>query len=166
VTLRSIGDAVIATDEDSRITLMNPVAEALTGWSEDEARGQPLAKVFQIVSEDTGEPMESPTDKVMREGRRVGLANHTLLIDREGRRRPIVDSGAPIMMASHTTPLGVVLVFRDQSEERSIARTVADQQARYSALVENAPVGHLPLHLRPACQLLQQPPGRLLQVHS
>ena len=141
VTLRSIGDAVIATDEDNRITLMNPVAEALTGWSEDEARGQPLTKVFRIISEDTGEPMESPTDKVMREGRRVGLANHTLLIDREGRRRPIVESGAPIMMASHTTPLGVVLVFRDQSEERSIARTVADQQARYRALVENAPVG-------------------------
>ena len=141
VTLRSIGDAVIATDEDSRITLMNPVAEALTGWSEDEARGLPLADVFRIVSEETGEALESPADKVMRDGRRVGLANHTLLIDRDGQRRPIVDSGAPILMAPHQTPLGVVVVFRDQSEERSIARTVADQQARYRALVENAPVG-------------------------
>lgn len=141
VTLRSIGDAVIATDKDSRVTLMNPVAESLTGWSEDEARGQPLTDVFRIAGEETGEALENPVEQVMREGRRVGLANHTLLIDRAGRRHPIVDSGAPILMAPHTPPLGVVLVFRDQSQERRIARAVTEQQARYQALVENAPVG-------------------------
>ncbi len=137
VTLRSIGEAVIATDEERRITLMNPVAEALTGWPEDAARGLPLEKVYRTISV----APETARQNHIESQCRGGLANHTMLIDREGRHRPIVDSGAPIQMASHLKPLGVVLVFRDQTEERRIASAVAGQQERYRALVENAPVG-------------------------
>ncbi len=141
VTLRSIGDAVIATDLHSRITLMNPIAEKLTGWAEEDAIGEPLDTVFHVVNEETGEPVESPADKVMQGSGMVGLGKNTLLIDRHGIKRPIADSGAPIMMAPHESPLGVVLVFRDQSEERRSQQAIIDQQARYRALVENAPVG-------------------------
>ena len=141
VTLRSIGDAVIATDLHSRITLMNPIAENLTGWSEEDAIGEHLDTVFRIIDETTGEPVESPAEKVMQGYGRVGLGENTLLIDRHGIKRPIADSGAPIMLAPHEGPLGIVLVFRDQSEERRNQQAVIDQQARYRALVENSPVG-------------------------
>src|SRR5262249_44256083 len=99
ITLDSIGDAVMATDGSGRITRMNPVAEHLTGWKLDEARGKPLSEVFHIVNEDTGELVESPVDRVMREGVVVGLANHTILIARDGTQRAIADSGAPIFDA-------------------------------------------------------------------
>jgi PAS domain S-box-containing protein len=141
VTLRSIGDAVIATDLHSRITLMNPIAEKLTGWTEEDAIGEPLDTVFRIINEETGEPVESPADKVMQGHGMVGIGKNTLLIDRHGIKRPIADSGAPIMMAPNESPLGVVLVFRDQSEERRNQQAIVDQQARYRALVENSPVG-------------------------
>jgi PAS domain S-box-containing protein len=141
VTLRSIGDAVIATDLHSRITLMNPIAENLTGWSEQDAIGEPLDTVFRIINETTGEPVDARAERVMQGNGRVGLGKNTLLIDRHGGRRPIADNGAPIMMAPDEGPLGIVLVFRDQSEERRNQQAVIDQQARYRALVENAPVG-------------------------
>ncbi|HEY3498296.1 MAG TPA: GAF domain-containing protein, partial [Polyangiaceae bacterium] len=116
-TLRSIGDAVIATDGEGRITFMNPVAEDLTGWSEAEARGKTLDEVFVIFSELTREPVESPVAKVLREGAVVGMANHTLLRSRRGREIPIDDSGAPIR--NETGELfGVVLVFRDVSRDK------------------------------------------------
>jgi PAS domain S-box-containing protein len=117
VTLQSIGDAVIATDVEGRVTDFNAVAERLTGWSADEARGRALSEVFQIVAEDTGEPVEAPVARVLREGVVVGLANHTALLARDGPRRPIADSAAPIRTAAGEI-IGVVLVFRDQSEER------------------------------------------------
>ncbi|MFQ6614763.1 MAG: PAS domain S-box protein [Fidelibacterota bacterium] len=117
VTLRSIGDAVIATDTKGRVTLINPVAEALTGWTEAEARGQPLTKVFPIINEKTRRKVANPARRVLREGLVVGLANHTLLIHRDGREIPIADSGAPIRNAKGKI-IGVVLVFRDQTEER------------------------------------------------
>ncbi|MDD2667092.1 MULTISPECIES: PAS domain S-box protein [Zoogloea] len=141
VTLRSIGDAVIATDRHSRITLMNPVAEKLTGWTENEAIGQPLDMIFRIINEETGEPVENPADKLMQGSEMARLGQHTLLVDRHGIRRPIANSGAPIMMAPHQNPLGVVLVFHDQSQERLTGQAIVDQQARYRALVENSPVG-------------------------
>ncbi len=117
VTLQCIGDAVIATDVAGRVTDFNAVAERLTGWSADEARGRPLTEVFQIVAEDTGVPVEAPVARVLREGVVVGLANHTALLARDGARRPIADSAAPIRTAAGEI-IGVVLVFRDQSEER------------------------------------------------
>lgn len=115
VTLYSIGDAVIATDAESRITFMNPVAEALTGWSGDEAAGKPLDAVFHIVNQDTRETVESPVARALREGMVVGLANHTLLIARDGTERPIDDSAAPIRDEAGAVA-GVVLVFRDITE--------------------------------------------------
>ncbi|MDP9151322.1 MAG: PAS domain-containing protein [Myxococcota bacterium] len=116
-TLQSIGDAVIATDKQGRVTFMNPVAERLTGWPQHEAQGRPLAEVFAIFSEKTRAMVESPVTKVLREGTVVGLANHTILRSRGGAEIAIDDSGAPIRDASGTI-FGVVLVFRDASVEK------------------------------------------------
>ncbi|MBX3193212.1 MAG: GAF domain-containing protein [Labilithrix sp.] len=117
-TLRSIGDAVIATDAEGRITITNPVADELTGWPEAEARGQPLDEVFRIFNEHTREPVVSPVAKVLELGNVVGLANHTVLVHRDGKREtPIDDSGAPIRGPSGATE-GVVLVFRDVTEKK------------------------------------------------
>jgi PAS domain S-box-containing protein len=116
-TLRSIGDAVITTDSEGRVTFLNPVAERLTGWTTDEAQGQPLDQVFVIVNEETSLRAENPVARALREGVVVGLANHTLLVARDGTRRPIDDSAAPIRDdAGHA--FGAVLVFRDISERR------------------------------------------------
>ena len=117
ITLMSIGDAVIASDERGRITLMNTVAEELTGWQRKEAEGQPVDKIFHIVNEETRALVESPVDRVLRTGAVAGLANHTVLIGKEGREVPIDDSGAPIRDARNQV-VGVVLVFRDISKRR------------------------------------------------
>ena len=116
-TLRSIGDAVIATDTEGCVTFMNLVAQDLTGWSQEEAAGKPLRHVFNIVNEDTDEPCEDPVERVIRENNVVGLGNHTLLIARDGTRFPIDDSAAPIRDDSGNL-IGVVLVFRDITERR------------------------------------------------
>ncbi|HZR83805.1 MAG TPA: PAS domain-containing protein [Candidatus Binatia bacterium] len=134
VTLRSIGDAVIATDASGVVMFVNPVAQALTGWAEDEARGRPLEEVFSIVGEETRECVEGPVAKVMRLGTVVGLANHTLLLSRDGRETPIDDSGAPIR-DSDGTIAGVVLVFRDASERR---RAQAERERTLRAEIEKA----------------------------
>ena len=117
VTVMSIGDAVIASDERGRVTLMNPVAEKLTGWNKSEAMGQPAESVFHIVNEETRALVESPIEKVLRTGAIAGLANHTILIGRHGGETPIDDSGAPIRDRQNQV-LGVVLVFRDISKRR------------------------------------------------
>lgn len=116
-TLYSIGDGVITTDGEGRVRRMNPVAERLTGWTEADAQSQPLDDVFRIVNEDTRAAVENPVHRVLREGKVVGLANHTVLIAKDGIERPIADSGAPI--CDEGAVAGVVLVFRDQSEERA-----------------------------------------------
>jgi PAS domain S-box-containing protein len=116
-TLYSIGDAVLATDEHGRVTRINPVAQQLTGWSEREAVGRPLAEVFNIINEQTRARAPNPIERVLAEGVVVGLANHSALISRDGTERPIADSGAPIRDA-HGGTLGAVLVFRDVSTER------------------------------------------------
>ncbi|WP_412069258.1 PAS domain S-box protein [Rubrivirga sp. IMCC43871] len=115
VTLFSIGDAVIATDAEARVTFMNPVAESLTGWTAEDAAGTPLDTVFHIVNEETRRTVESPVTKALREGTVVGLANHTLLIAKDGTERPIDDSAAPIRDEAGEVA-GVVLVFRDITE--------------------------------------------------
>ena len=124
VTLSSIGDAVIATDPDGYVTFMNHIAAQLTGWERSEAAGRPIAEVFRIVNEDTRDDVENPVAKVLAFGQVVGLANHTLLISRDGRERPIDDSGAPIVDASGRLH-GVVLVFRDVTELRLAQRKEA-----------------------------------------
>jgi PAS domain S-box-containing protein len=133
ITLYSIGDAVITTDRTGHITRLNPVAEALTGWTEGEAVGRPLPEVFDIVNEDTRARVESPVTHVLREGTVVGLANHTTLIARDGSERPIADSGAPIRDETGAI-VGVVLVFRDQTDERQAEKLLTVSEARYRAL--------------------------------
>ncbi len=133
-TLYSIGDAVITTDQEGRVRQMNPVAEQLTGWPEAEARGQPLVDVFHIVNEETRAVVENPVQRVLREGTVVGLANHTLLVGRDGSERPIADSSAPIRDESGTIA-GVMLVFRDQTEERAAEQEVHRNEARMRSLV-------------------------------
>ena len=130
-TLTSIGDAVIATDAEGLITLMNPVAEKLTGWSLKEAHGKPLAHVFCIVNEETRQTVENPVDKVRRLNRVVDLANHTILINKTGREIAIDDSGAP-MFGPDGSLTGIVLVFRDVTEQRAAERAAA----RLAAIVE------------------------------
>ncbi len=117
VTLSSIGDAVLATDTARRITFVNPVAAALTGWLEEQAMGQPVENVFRIINEQTREWAESVVAQVLRENRVVGLANHTALIARDGREIPVEDSAAPIRDKGGKVS-GVVLVFHDVTGTR------------------------------------------------
>jgi len=126
ITLRSIGDAVITTDIEARITYFNQVAESLTGWSSHEALGRPLETVFRIVNEATREPVASPATRALREGVIVGLANHTLLIRKDGKECPIDDSAAPIRDEKENVS-GCVLIFRDVTAQRTLEREKADQ---------------------------------------
>ena len=124
VTLDSIGDGVIAADVHGMVTRMNPVAEELTGWKLDEARGRPLEEVFKIINEHTRLSVESPAKRVLSEGVVVGLANHTLLIAKDGTELPIADSGAPIRMGKEGEIIGIVLVFRSMIAEREHQREI------------------------------------------
>lgn len=135
VTIRSIGDAVIATDTAGRVTFMNPVAEELTGWGSREASGTPLEQVFRIVNEETRRTVENPVTKALREGAIVALANHTLLIRRDGTERAIDDSAAPIRHANGAV-VGVVLVFHDITERRRLERAVQDALEYAENIVE------------------------------
>ena len=126
VTLHSIGDAVITTDTRGQVTALNGVAESLTGWTHADAAGQPLDAIFRIVNEDTRHPVESPATKALREGVIVGLANHTVLVRRDGVEHPIDDSAAPIRNAQGTVS-GCVLVFRDVTAQRQLERERAGQ---------------------------------------
>jgi PAS domain S-box-containing protein len=133
VTLASIGDAVIATDVQGRVTFLNGVAEALTGWRQADAVGKEINEVFCIVNEHTRKKVESPLARVLREGAIVGLANHTVLIARDGTGKPIADSGAPIKDDSGET-IGAVLVFRDITTSREAEVTMS----RLAAIVESS----------------------------
>ena len=126
VTLNSIGDAVIATDAAGRITLINPIAQTLTGWHEKDAVGSPISAVFRVVNETTRAPVDNPVEKAIANGAITGLANHTILISRNGQDIPIDDSGAPIRGPQGDIQ-GGVLVFRDIS-----ARREAEQQLKES----------------------------------
>jgi len=132
-TLRSIGDGVITTDEKAFVTLMNPVAQALTGWSEKDAIGKPLKDVFNIFNEETGKQAEVPIDRIIREGMVVGLANHTLLIAKDGTRRSIDDSGAPIRDDKGNI-IGTILVFRDVTEKRQLERDLTERVKELTCL--------------------------------
>jgi two-component system, cell cycle sensor histidine kinase and response regulator CckA len=117
VTLHSIGDAVITTDAAGQVTSLNPVAEELTGWKLAEVLGRPIGEVFNIINEETRKPAPNPVERVLKEGKVVGLANHSALISREGRESAIDDSAAPIRDSQGRT-LGVVMVFHDVTEKR------------------------------------------------
>jgi PAS domain S-box-containing protein len=126
VTLRSIGDAVITTDINGRVTYVNEVAESLTGWSLNEALGEPLERVFHIVNEVTRQPVENPATRALRQGIVVGLANHTVMIKKDGTECPIDDSAAPIRdEQGHVS--GCVLIFRDVTAQRLVERDKANR---------------------------------------
>ena len=132
-TLTSIGDGVILTDDRGQVTLMNPEAERLTSWKFAEAAGRPLSTVFRIVNAVTRQPSENPVEKVLRHGKVVGLGNHTILLSKDGGEILIDDTAAPIR--EHGGPLfGVVLVFRDASEQRRSEAV----RARLATIVENS----------------------------
>jgi PAS domain S-box-containing protein len=132
-TLSSIGDAVVSTDAQGGVTFLNRVAETLTGWTHHEAVGRPLDEVFKIVKHHTRTPVENPALRALREGRVVSLANHTVLIARDGVERPIDDSAAPILDAAGAT-VGAVLVFRDVTDRNQ----ALEVQARLAAIVESS----------------------------
>ena len=137
-TLHSIGDAVIATDSAGHIQFMNPVAEGLTGWNVSSAAGRSLPEVFRIVNESTRRLVENPADIVLRDGVVVGLANHTILLSRNGSEIPIDDSGAPIRDEFGSTT-GVVLVFRDVTQRRRIQQELEESERRYRLVFDSNP---------------------------
>jgi PAS domain S-box-containing protein len=130
-------DAVITTDTQSQVTYLNPVAESLTGWGRSEAHGQTLETVFPILHEQTRTPVENPVIKVIREGAIVGLGNHTVLVARDGTERPIDDSAAPIRGDDGRT-IGVVLIFRDVTEQRQAQIALRQSEARKTAILDTA----------------------------
>ncbi len=136
--LRSIGDALIATDSQGKITLMNPVAEQLTGWHQEEALGKPIEEVFRIVREDTLEPITDFIPRILREGQIVGLANHTVLRTKDGAHIPIDDSGAPIIGADGSVQ-GAVIVFHDITKRRRWEQLLEYSSNRYQALLNALP---------------------------
>ena len=153
VTLASIGDGVITTDARCRVSFMNEEAERLTGWRRSEAMGQPLVSVFQIMNEESRESMEDPAKKVLELGTVIGLANHTLLVNKDGYELPIADSGAPIRDAQGNI-LGVVLVFRDCRAERQKEIALEERvalQEQLARIAETAPGA--------ICSFLQRPDG-------
>jgi len=139
ITLQSIGDAVIATDVQGRITRMNPVAECMTGWPLGEALGQPLTEVFRIVHAQTRVVPVDPVQRVLASGEVVGLANHTALLCRDGAERHISDSAAPIRDADGQL-VGVVLVFSDVSEQYRLREVLVESEERYRSLIDASPV--------------------------
>jgi PAS domain S-box-containing protein len=140
VTLTSIGDAVISCDTDGLVTFLNPVAETLTGWSNEEARKEPIQEVFRLINEQTCQPPEDPVALVLREGRPKALANHTALVTRDGREIPIEDCAAPILAADGRV-IGAVLVFHEVTEKRRAQRAMRkshDELAQRTAELQTA----------------------------
>ena len=135
VTLSAIGDAVLTTDPEGRVTYMNPVAESLTGWVAGEAHGRPLEDVLRILNEESRRVVEQPIRKVIETGLVRGMANHTLLIAKDGTDRPIDDSAAPVRDAAGDL-IGVVMVFRDIGEQRRREAEVRDALAYVEGIVD------------------------------
>ena len=145
-TLSSIGDAVITTDAKGKVVNLNPIAESLTGWATREATGQPLEYIFQIVNETTRQTVENPVIRALAEGIIMGLANHTILIAKDGSEKPIDDSAAPIRTASGTI-VGCVLVFRDVSERRQQETQLREERERLELALSAASLGQWDLNL-------------------
>ena len=140
VTLSSIGDAVITTDVQSKVTYLNPVAESMIGWTSAQARGEPLERVFRIVNEYTRQTVANPIGRALQTGNIVGLANHTALIDKNGRVIPIEDSAAPIRDTQGKV-IGAVMVFHDVSDRRRVEDALRTSEERLRATFNQAAVG-------------------------
>jgi len=156
--LYSIGDGVITTDQSGKIRHMNPVAENLTGWQESEAIGKQIEEVFVIENEETRLIVENPVEKVLRDGRIAGLANHTVLISKYGNETPISDSGAPIKDKDGKI-LGAILVFNDQSEERLRRKLIDIRLKLFEYAIDHTLNETLTKMLDEICQLLKSPIG-------
>jgi diguanylate cyclase (GGDEF)-like protein/PAS domain S-box-containing protein len=143
VTLHSIGDAVITTNDRGIIEFINPVAETLTAWPAQAAEGRPLAEIFRIINEETRKPVEDPVKRCLSDGKIVGLANHTILVNRLGNEFAIEDSAAPIITGKGEI-LGVVLVFKDVSEARKLSQQLSYQAAHdaLTGLINRAELEH------------------------
>jgi PAS domain S-box-containing protein len=137
VTIASVGDAVITTDTNGLVSSLNASAEALTGWTDRDARGTPIESVFRMVNEENRATVESPVATVLKTGAVVGLANHTVLIARDGTERTIDDRAAPIRDAEGRI-VGCVLVFRDVSERRRAEAALRENEERFRLVVESA----------------------------
>jgi diguanylate cyclase (GGDEF)-like protein/PAS domain S-box-containing protein len=140
ITLNSIGEAVIATDSAGAITSMNPTAERLTDWPLADALGRPLSEVFHIINAQTRLPAPNPVQLVMERGEVVGLANHTALLDRDGREYQISDSAAPIRNPAGEI-LGVVLVFSDVTEKYRLNEALRNSEVQFRTFAAFAPAG-------------------------
>jgi len=143
MTLKSIGDAVIATDTEGRIVRMNTVAEQLTGWNMGEALGRPLDEVFHIINQHTRQRVENPVAKVLQTGKTHGLANDTVLVSRQGTEYVIADSVAAIVDDKTGQTVGVVLVFRDVTEDHVVREALRESEERYRVLFEGSATGIL-----------------------
>jgi PAS domain S-box-containing protein len=147
VTLNSIGDGVIATDAQARVTLLNPIAEQLTGWTETEAIGQPVDVIFNIINKDTRQPAAIPVMEAIAHGTIQGLANHTVLIARDGSEYDIADSCAPIRNRDDQV-VGAVLVFRDVTEEYAVQQSLRDGSALVQTILNTVVDGIITIHAR------------------
>ncbi|MBM4090641.1 MAG: PAS domain S-box protein, partial [Planctomycetes bacterium] len=164
-TFYSIGDGVIATDAAGRVTRMNLVAEQLTGWSETEALGKPIEQVFHIVNEETRAEVDSPIQRVLRERTVVNLANHTLLLARDGIEHPIADSGAPIFDEQGQIT-GAVLVFRDQADERRAETLLRESHEQFQSVVNVAQDAIIMIDARGQISLWNQSAERVFGYSS
>ena len=163
ITLSSIGDAVIATDASGRVRFLNPVAEYLTGWTQAEAEDRTLTEIFKIVNEKSRETVENPLTKVLRDGRTVGLSNHSLLISRGGREIPIDDSGAPIKDQAEKV-VGAVLVFRDVTTRQQAEEELRASEEFNRDILESAPDCIITLNLDGQLLSINTPGGRLMEI--
>ncbi|BCB27199.1 hypothetical protein SKTS_20850 [Sulfurimicrobium lacus] len=147
VTLNSIGDAVIATDAQARVTILNPLAEHLTGWTQAEATGRPVDEIFRIINKETRQPSTIPVLETLAHGTVQGLANHTIVIARDGRECDIADSCAPIRDRDGRV-IGAVLVFRDVTEEYASQQALRDNTALIQTILNTVVDGIITLHAR------------------
>ena len=147
VTLTSIGDAVIATDAHARVTRLNPIAENLTGWTQDEAFGRPVDEIFHIINQETRELATIPVIATLAHGTVQGLANHTVLISRNGSECAIADSCAPIR-DRNAEVIGAVLVFRNVTEEYAAQQALRDSAALVQTILNTVVDGIVTLHAR------------------
>ena len=140
VTLNSIGDAVIATDKYGKITRINSVAQDLTGWKNEDAKGEELSRIFHIVNEHTNQKCQNPAETVIRDGKKTGLANHTVLIAKDGTRYQIADSASPIR-DDNDNLIGVIIVFRDVTKDYEMQRKLRESNERLNLAVEGTGAG-------------------------
>ncbi|MEP7287870.1 MAG: PAS domain S-box protein [Chloroflexota bacterium] len=155
ITLSSIGDGMIASDAEGHIDFMNPVAESLTGWKQAEAKGCDLQQVFHIIDETNQKPIENPAITVMREEVASGVANHTVLVGRDGTKFHIDHNAAPIRDDTGAI-VGIILVFRDVSKQRQAQIALRESEQRFKAIFDQAAVGMTQWTLDGRCVLVNQ----------